>query len=234
MIDDPFISVLLAPILISQGIYTRRSTLQLPEANGARTGFDGVGEPMSLLIIGDSAAAGVGVEHQNQALAGQLVSKLASDYSVSWRLEAQTGLKTSDVVQMLEETKPCKSDVVVVSLGVNDVTSIVRLNEWLLLQKKLCSLLVSKFEAKLVLLSSIPPMGRFPSLPQPLRWYLGRRSRFFNLALVKQVGGCSGLEYLDVNFPEEGDFIAEDGFHPSGLAYDLWSERIVKEIRLKL
>jgi len=234
MIDDPVITILLAPILISQGVYTRIVTPKLPEAEGAREGLSGAGELLKLLIIGDSAAAGVGVESQHQALSGQLVSKLSSHCSLNWRLEAETGSKTADIIERLELLDEFKVDIVIVSLGVNDVTGNVKLKTWLSLQEQLRSILVSKFEAKVILLSPIPPMGRFPSLPQPLRWYLGRKSEAFNSGLLQQSNQFSELEYMDISFPFEDGYIAEDGFHPSDMAYDLWSDLVVKEIRQKI
>jgi len=234
MIDDPVITALLAPILISQGVYTRIVTPKLPEAEGAREGLSGEGKSLKLLILGDSAAAGVGVESQHQALSGQLVSKLSSHCSLTWRLEAETGSKTADIIERLERLDEFTVDIVIVSLGVNDVTGNVKLKTWLGLQEQLRTILVSKFEAKVILLSSIPPMERFPSLPQPLRWYLGRKSKAFNSGLLHQSNQFSELEYMDINFPFEDGYIAEDGFHPSDMAYDLWSDLVVKEIRQQL
>jgi len=234
MIDDPVITTLLAPLLIPQGIYTRIVTPKLPEAEGAREGLSGVGKSLKLLILGDSAAAGVGVESQHQALSGQLATKLSSHCSLEWRLEAETGSKTADIIKRLEQLDEFKVDMVIISLGVNDVTSNVRLQKWLELQERLRSILVSKFDAKVILLSSIPPMERFPSLPQPLRWYLGRKSKAFNSGLMQQSRQFSDLKYMDINFPHEDGYIAEDGFHPSIRAYDLWSDLVVKEITQKL
>jgi len=234
MIDDPVITVLLAPVLITQGVYTRIVTPKLPEAEGERAGETGAGKPLKLLILGDSAAAGVGVQSQHQALSGQLVSKLSTDRLIEWRLEAETGLKTSDTIKKLEQLESFQVDIVIVSLGVNDVTGNVKLKTWLVLQDQLRSILVAKFGAKVILLSSIPPMERFPSLPQPLRWYLGRKSKAFNSELLRQTCDFSELKYMDISFPLEEGFIAKDGFHPSGMAYDHWSDLIVKEIRQKL
>ena len=232
MIDDPLITALLAPILIPQGVYTRMVTLKLPEATGKRNGISGKGAPLSLLILGDTAAAGVGVEKQSEALAGKLVTKLSSHYKLEWRLEAETGLSTLNIIERLKGLEVFCVDVVIISLGVNDVTGGVSVKKWLGLQEELRSILVTKFNVKLVLLSSIPPMSRFPSLPQPLRWYLGRKSKLFNTKLLSQTNQRSDLEYLDINFPLQDSYIAKDGFHPSEAAYEYWSELVAKKIKL--
>ena len=68
--------IALAPILLWQGHKVRQRTLRLPEASGARAGILGQGLPLRLLLLGDSAAAGVGVSRQEEALAGQLAAQL--------------------------------------------------------------------------------------------------------------------------------------------------------------
>jgi len=56
--------VVLSPLLVCQGIYVRRVTPKLPEADGPRSGEAGSGALLRLLVLGDSAAAGVGVRTQ--------------------------------------------------------------------------------------------------------------------------------------------------------------------------
>jgi len=231
--NDLFISLFLAPLLIGQGLYTRLTTPKLPEAAGERYGIEGSGLPLKLFILGDSAAAGVGVKDQNQALAGQLIAKLSSHFSIEWRLEAQTGLKTYEAIKKLEEIDAFTTDIVVVSLGVNDVTSPISLQKWLQHQERLRALLVSKFNARQILLFNIPPMNLFPALPQPLRWYLGRRSSAFNSAMRQQALEFLELEYTHIDFPATREFIADDGFHPSHLAYTFWSDIAAKSIQLR-
>ena len=50
----------LLPVLFVQGTKVRKNTPRLLEASGDREGTVGKGRPLSLLILGDSAAAGVG------------------------------------------------------------------------------------------------------------------------------------------------------------------------------
>ena len=67
----------LAPLLLAQAVHTRRRLPRLPEAAGAREGVVGRGAELDLLIVGDSSAAGVGVDTQDDALAGCLSRALA-------------------------------------------------------------------------------------------------------------------------------------------------------------
>src|SRR5512139_1667681 len=88
----------LSPLLVAQAMHTRARVPRLPEAAGARDGVVGRGPvALRLLIAGDSSAAGVGVATQQQALAGQLVPRLAARRSapIHWALLARSGLTTA-------------------------------------------------------------------------------------------------------------------------------------------
>ncbi|MEM8598518.1 MAG: SGNH/GDSL hydrolase family protein, partial [Bacteroidota bacterium] len=60
--------ILLGPVLLAQGKRVRRVALKLPEPPGDRESTVGNGPPLRLLVVGDSSAAGVGAETQDDAL----------------------------------------------------------------------------------------------------------------------------------------------------------------------
>lgn len=231
--------IALGPLLLAQGLYTRWVTPKLPEAYGERQGRHGTGSELRVLIVGDSAAAGVGVAYQRDALAGQLVSRLGMTHQVSWRLLAQSGFDTGEVLQLLERTTAERFDVAVVSLGVNDVTSSrVRALDWIAQQGRLIDLLGWKFGVRQVVLSPVPPMHTFPALPQPLRWFLGRRAKHFNSLLSELVARRSQCSLLTSRQPVATSFMAnlmaEDGFHPGPVIYSMWADDTVAAIRQQL
>lgn len=80
---DTAARLLLSPLLAAQALWVISRALQLPEAAGPRSGVTGTGPILRLRIIGDSSAAGVGVAHQDQALAGQLASELSPHFNVN-------------------------------------------------------------------------------------------------------------------------------------------------------
>ncbi|WP_232504275.1 hypothetical protein [Shewanella benthica] len=79
-----FVLLILGPLLLIQGRLVRKNIPILAEATGGRSGCLGEGRPLSLLVVGDSAAAGVGVETQDDALSGCLTRVLAQKYCVDW------------------------------------------------------------------------------------------------------------------------------------------------------
>lgn len=216
----------LGPILFLQGRHVRRVTPLLPEPPGPRFGTAGAGPDLRLLILGDSAAAGVGAETQDQALSGQLVSALAPHRCVHWRLVARTGAGTAQTLRHMERRRREHFDVVLTSLGVNDVTGNVRQDDWLADLETLIALLHSEYGASRVLLSALPPMHLFPALPQPLRWYLGAQARRFNRALAALADRTEGCAYLQPAFEQRAELMAADGFHPGPTLYRAWARHV--------
>ena len=223
-------ALILAPILLAQGRRVRRTTPKLAEPAGPRSGVAGSGPALRLLILGDSSGAGVGAADQRDALSGQVVSGLSLHFCVSWTLVARTGATTASTLAGLDKIPQRAYDAVILCLGVNDVTGGRRLGLWLVDQGRLFDRLAGGFGAKHLLVCGLPPMGRFPALPQPLRWYLGRRAVAFDTALetlCAQRAECvyvKSLQSLDTNL------MASDGFHPGPEVYRLWGAYLAARI----
>ncbi len=228
--SDVIARIPLAPVLIGQAIAVRRRALKLPEPDGARSGVKGKGALIRLLIVGDSSAAGVGAPMQEAALSGQIASHLSHEFTVHWQLEARTGDSTGDALKHLENLPAAKFDVAVTALGVNDVTQMIPLRRWIGQQKDLNDLLVDRFGVTRVFVSGIPPMGRFPLLPQPLRWVLGRQAERFDTNLKELLKGCPGAHHVQVDFPNDPKYVADDGYHPSPAAYAEWGGLLARRI----
>lgn len=222
--------ILLGPLLLAQGLYTRRVTPKLPEAEGDRQGEAGSGDVLRLLIVGDSAAAGVGAATQGEALSGRLVARLADDYQLSWKLWAHSGLDSQGLLELLEQHAPEPFDVALLSIGVNDVTSSLTLDQWLARQQRLMTLLCDRFAVRQIVVSPLPPMHLFPALPQPLRWFLGFRARRFNAHLADLAAGVDQCTMLTTPLAPEPGLMASDGFHPGPRLYLQWADDAARVI----
>lgn len=226
-------TLILSPVLLVQGRWVKKTIVRLPEPLGARTGVIGIGQPLRLLILGDSAAAGVGVDHQDEALAGQLVKQLSQHYQVHWQLEASTGHTSDQVIKLLKnQFEPQVYDVVVTSVGVNDVTRLLSSKKWIGLQRQLLQQIRQKFQPQLILLTSVPPMHVFSALPQPLRWHLGQYASQMNLALAKLLATQTDCQQITLPL-EQGQRdipLARDGFHPSAEVYQAWAALLAEKI----
>ena len=223
--------IALAPILLWQGHKVRQRTLRLPEAAGARTGSLGQGLPLRVLLLGDSAAAGVGVGRQEEALAGQLAAQLSSEYQVAWQLLAESGLKCQQLLSKLDDLTVQPYDCVVLSIGVNDVTAGTKDQQWLAQLKQLQERLRRDFNVQHIFISAIPPMQYFTALPAPLSGYLGRRAQRLNRLTAQLAERGDGLYFMSIELGVDPQMLAADGFHPSGQAYRLWAEQIAARIK---
>jgi lysophospholipase L1-like esterase len=224
-------TLVLSPLLFVQGVHVRRVTPRLPESPGSRSGASGSGPSLNLLILGDSAAAGVGASSQATALAGCLVDELMPDFKVSWQLHAESGVTTRDLIARLDGVAGGRFDVAIVSIGVNDVITGRRTRQWTAELASLLDLLESAFGVRHILLSALPPMHRFTALPQPLRWCVGLRARRFNDELLRFAGRDGRCAVVSLNYPRDPSFLAPDGFHPGEPAYRHWAAAVAASVR---
>jgi lysophospholipase L1-like esterase len=223
----------LGPLLWLQGKYVRRVTPLLPEPAGARQGSTGQGPTLRLLIAGDSAAAGVGASSQDEALCGRLVGYLRPHCTVHWRLVAVNGLDSPGLLKLLEETRAEKFDVVVLSIGVNDVTGLRSPSQWTQWQDRLAQVIQTRFGPRLLIHSALPPMNAFTALPQPLRWFMGRWALEMNRQLAVALSAQTKRKlHWPLKEAVSGD-LAADGFHPGPLGYAFWAESLSKVILLE-
>ncbi len=222
---------LLWPVLWLQSKHVRRITPRMPEALGARSGTCGQGSVLRVLVAGDSGAAGVGVATQDQALCGQLVDRLARHYAVEWSVVAVNGLDSPGLLNLLHEFPERNFDVVVLSMGANDVTRLCAPQRWLTWQNQLAALIQQRFEPMLLVHSAVPPLHACAALPQPLRWFIGRWAMEMNRLLAKRLLGqvWRTLHWHPPTTTTTG--LAMDGMHPSSHGYALWADGLYAHIR---
>ncbi|ENW96310.1 SGNH/GDSL hydrolase family protein [Acinetobacter sp. NIPH 298] len=227
-------TIALLPVLIVQGTRVRKNTPRLSEPSGEREGCIGQGQPLSILILGDSAAAGVGVETQQDALSGVVISELKTQYALQWKLHAKTGDTTKQVFQAVQGLDQQQYDVVVTSIGVNDVTKLISAKSWIKQQKQLFTQIQQRFQPKLVIVSGVPPMQHFPALPQPLAWLFGKYAEQMNKTLQQWLTSQDQFRFIAydieafqaLNLP-----MARDGFHPSKEVYAIWGKQVADLVR---
>ncbi|URI10677.1 SGNH/GDSL hydrolase family protein [Aquincola tertiaricarbonis] len=218
----------LAPALLWQGRRLRRTALRLPEPEGDRRGTvpgDAERGVARILVVGDSSAAGVGVAHQQQALAEPIAQALArrTGCEVHWQLAAQSGLDTVGARAYVRTLHLHRADVIICALGVNDVTAQRSARRFVGEYQVLLRELRQRTRARICVLSGVPPMQLLPAAPQPLRWYLGQCARRLDQALQDFCAREGRLRYLPLDWAK-GAEMAPDGFHPGPAQYARWAE----------
>ena len=227
----------LIPALVIQGYQVKKNIPRLLEPEGERCGVIGQGKSLSILILGDSAAAGVGVQSQEHALLGCVLSELKDQFEISYHLQAKTGDTTLQVIQNAKQLIPQHYDVVISSVGVNDVTKLTSPQKWIKQQTQLYCEIEQRFSPNLVLVSGVPPMNMFPALPNPLAWLFGQYTKKMNQALIQLIEKKSNYELIKYDlkkFQALNLEMAEDGFHPSQEIYQIWAKEVASLIKYNL
>ena len=224
------VKVALAPLLVTQALRTRRRAPVLPEAAGDREGRagDGDGLPLRLRVAGDSSAAGVGVERQEQAVLGHLLRALAAARPgpIEWRLCARTGLNTRELLDLLRSAPPPAADVAVVITGVNDVIDQVPVRRAVRHRAALADWLLGRGLARHVVFAPLPPMHQFPLLPEPLRRILGADARRHDEALGRWAATRGDVSVAAIAIALGPETMASDGFHPGEPVYRACGEAL--------
>jgi len=213
--------LLLSPLLVAQALSTRARLPRLPEADGARKGIAGKGPLLRLLVFGDSSAAGVGVANQAQALVGHLVPALArlARAQVRWQLLARSGITSAQCLQMLEAEALDAADIAVVVLGVNDVIDQVPSQRAVRARESITNRLRNAHGVAHVVFAPLPPVSRFPALPQPLRWVAGADARRHDGAVAEWAKSRNDVSHVPIDLPLNRGVMGADGFHPGEPVY---------------
>jgi lysophospholipase L1-like esterase len=227
---------LLLPISAAQGLWLRRRALRLPPPPGDTYGQYGDGSPaLIVLAAGDSIIAGIGADHQLQALPAQFARALSADRDcpVVWSSAGVNGANVNSLLQRLAEFKPERApDIVLLSIGVNDVTGLTSTRLWRQRLAQQFETIRSRWPQALLVFAGLPPMERFPLPPQPLRMALGWRARILDQAAAELLSSQHRMLHVatEIN-PREHGFCA-DGFHPSGQSCALWATGLVQRLRV--
>ncbi|MFC7241892.1 SGNH/GDSL hydrolase family protein [Catellatospora aurea] len=225
-----------APILLAQGVRVRRRTPVLPEAAGERHGVEGGPgpDPLAVLVLGESTAAGVGVPNQADGLAPALAAGLArhSGRPVTWRVTANTGFSARKTLARLVPQLPDETyDAMVVVLGVNDVLEMRSGRAWQADIGALITALRPRLRAGgRIVLAGVPDVAGFPTLPQPTRALLALHARHLDRRLARAAASTPSALHVPSPRIDETGLYAEDGFHPSAAGYRMWAAHLVEAL----
>lgn len=184
------------------------------------------GNPLDLLLLGDSIAAGLGAERRKDTLGGRLSKGLAkrTGRAVRLRTAAVVGSESSQLAAQLASLEPGYApDLAVIVVGGNDVTHRVPVAESVAhLEAAIRDLRARGTE---VVVGTCPDLGALRPVPQPLRALGSRASR--QLAMAQAQGavraGAHAVSLARVVGPffisNPDEMFSLDRFHPSALGY---------------
>jgi lysophospholipase L1-like esterase len=197
-----------------------------PRANGVY-GSRFPGEPLSLVVLGDSTAAGFGVTRARQTPAALIATGLTRrlERPVHLRNLAMVGATTAQMMVQIDDAVELAPDIAVIMVGANDVT------RWIgqTAAVRLLADGVRQLRAvgTRVVVGTCPDLGAVQPIRPPLRWVARALSRQMaaaqTVAVVEAGGSTVSLgNLLGPTFAAQPQrLFALDRFHPSAEGYAL-------------
>ena len=221
------------PLLWFQGMKLKREVPRLPTPLDRPFGiFKGKGKDkdkeFNILGLGESPMAGVGIAKHAFTLTGLTAVRLNKLLccSVNWKIQAESGLSLKNLNKLIKEQSDENADLILVSMGGNDVFQLTPPWVWKNNINTCVKLLFQNDKKPLILFSPVPPVGRFPAIPNPLKIVFGFWEFLLQASLAQTINSMDNAYLLDGRFPDGKEYYLEDGIHPSSLAYDPWSEKL--------
>ncbi|TIC85862.1 SGNH/GDSL hydrolase family protein [Nocardioides sp. GY 10113] len=184
------------------------------------------GDPLDLLLLGDSIAAGLGAERPKDTLGGRLARGLAKELgrAVRLRTAAVVGAESSALAGQIDGLPHGYApELAVIVVGGNDVTHRVPVPTSVRHLEEAIGLLRER--GAHVVVGTCPDLGALRPVPQPLRTLGSRASRQLAAAQaatsVRSGAHAISLAHVVGPFfisnPEE--MFSTDRFHPSATGY---------------
>ncbi|MEO3389121.1 SGNH/GDSL hydrolase family protein [Mesorhizobium sp. CAU 1741] len=224
------LSWLAFPVYIWQGVRVRMRSLRLPPPRGmVRHEIPGAEPAIRLLVVGDSSAAGVGIETTDGLLAVRLAQCLSNrtGRQVVWRA---AGYNSATAGQLRDYVVPNLAPEpwshIVLAVGTNDAKNFHTTRRFKKEFGGLIYALKAKWPEARIVWSPVVDMALIPALPRALGWLLEIRASLINrtgerLCLERGVVPATRLPILD---PQAG--FSRDGFHASEAGYRAWAEHL--------
>lgn len=216
-----------AGLLLAQVEQARRT---IPRAQAPPPRCDGryggrSGEPLTVVILGDSVAAGYGVAKRRETPGALLATGISRRLGrpVELRCLAVVGATSARLAPQVAEALELHPDLAVIVIGGNDVTH--GTNPAVAVRHLVSAVRALRAAGAEVVVGTCPDLGTIRPIRPPLRWVARRWSRQLaaaqTVAVVEEGGWTVSLgDLLGPRFAAEPyRMFGEDRFHPSADGY---------------
>ena len=221
------------PFYIWQGLKVRNNTIRMaPPPQIPVVEIKGKGTPIRVLFIGDSSAAGVGVDDFNQSVAGRLPALIKQQTgNPVYQRTCGSNSATSGSIRdfALPHLEPGEFDYIILSIGTNDAKNFHTKRRFKKEFGTLLYALSAKFPGAKIIWQGMIDMATIPILPSPLNMILGIRSRILR-AEGKQLCFERGALAPQTTWQPIPENFSKDGFHASSTGYRVWAEELAEYI----
>jgi lysophospholipase L1-like esterase len=183
------------------------------------------GEPLTLVVLGDSSVAGVGADAAEDTLTYGVAKALSDQYRVGLHALGVSGSRLADVITtQLPQLEGLGADIVLVCVGTNDVTHGTTLREARRQLRLLVAGLADVAPDAKVIVSGLPPAETATAFHRPLRDLIGFRALLFT-RLYRAELTPHGISVFDIAkltksaFHGKREMFSADRFHPSSAGY---------------
>jgi lysophospholipase L1-like esterase len=230
------VNPLLVPIVAVQGIWMRSTIEMASPAAGPTSGMvgDPSRPPVRIAVVGESTAAGCGVDTHDDGFPGCLARELAARTRrpVRWEVVGQFGATARCIRYRLQPRLGANLNVAVLLAGANDVLTRRTPQQW---RDDLAAIVEDLADrAEHVAVAGVPPFAAFPALPTTLGRYLAQRAGALD-EVSQQVCAkhprATWISSTDI-LPIGPDFFAHDRFHPSAAGYRRWAQVVADHLAL--
>jgi lysophospholipase L1-like esterase len=203
------------------------------------TGWYGRGRPgpaIRIALLGDSSAAGYGVDTVEETPGALLGSGVAAgaDRRVHVREFCRVGAQSKDLRAQVDAALPTDPNVAVILVGANDVTGLVTPAESVrFLAESVRRLRAAEVD---VVVGTCPDLGTVQPIPQPLRYLVrlwSRRIAAAQTIAVVEAGGRT-VSVGDILGPEFAAapalLFGPDQYHPSAAGYASLASLLVPSV----
>jgi lysophospholipase L1-like esterase len=230
-------------LLLAEAKLARRTIGNADGAPPGPSGWYGHGRPgpaLKIALIGDSLAAGYGVDEVEETPGAILASGVAeaADRRVYLSSVAKVGAQSKDLRRQIDAVLPVEPQVAVIFIGGNDVTHQVTVGTSVrLLGEAVRRLREAGVE---VVVATCPDLGTIEPLAPPLRQIARAWSRRLAAAQATTTLECGGravalASVLATEFARLSDLLfGPDRFHPSVAGYARMSAAVLPTVLASL
>lgn len=226
-------------VLLGQAKHARR-TIPMAEAPPPRC--DGVygaklpGQPITMVVLGDSSAAGYGVHRRRETPGALLATGLSRRLHRPVRLHrhAVVGSLSAGLKHQVEAALEHQPQIAVILIGGNDVTN--RTPQAVAVRYLVDAVRALRAAGAEVVVGTCPDLGTIQPIRPPLRWLARRWGRQLaaaqTVAVVEAGGWTVSLgDLLGPRFAAEpGRMFAWDRFHPSAEGYAMAASALLPTV----
>lgn len=236
------IAIPLLPILYFQGKNVRKKVPKLPEAKDPKGFVDtGFNKTLTILSIGESTIAGVGVQFHKNGFTGALANTLSTELknNINWHVCAKSGFTVKEISEnIIPKINETNIDIIVIGIGGNDAFTLNSPKKWTVAVKNLIELIQFKFPATPIYFANMPPIKEFPAFTKSIKFVIGNLVEIFGNRLKFIVQHTENVFYNSEivtlkkwskrhNLPSNDSKIYfSDGVHPSELTYQVWGKEM--------